>query len=229
MNLVPRPIVTYASTNRNAHQIPTTTHARSERSRSGLAHADLFEELDDGLHDHLTMRESAYTARGMSMQKNAHPTFTARNVQAMATAFGIAAAARGKWVRHTRWLTSKRPCQSPPRHEVVGGPVPDAGDREGHDQIDGRAALAEARTPERDVDVVADPAAERDVPASPELRDVSAEVRPVEVLGDHDAEQVAAADGDVGVRREVESRSASRRRGSSRRSGGAWPHAGADR
>ena len=56
---------------------------------------------------------------------------------------------------------------------------------------------------ERDVEVVAQPARQRHVPAPPEVLERQRPVGGVEVLREADAEQQRAADGDVGVAGEV--------------------------
>ena len=56
---------------------------------------------------------------------------------------------------------------------------------------------------ERDVEVVAQPARQRHVPAAPEVLQVARRVGRVEVLREAEAEQQGEADGDVGVAAEV--------------------------
>ena len=65
---------------------------------------------------------------------------------------------------------------------------------------------------ERDVQVVAQPGRQADVPAPPELLEVGAAVRRAEVLRQREAEHLRRADRDVGVRREVEVDLRTRRR-----------------
>ena len=57
--------------------------------------------------------------------------------------------------------------------------------------------------PEGDVEVVAQPSGQRDVPAAPEVLQVARGVGRVEVDGEPDAEQEGEPDGDVGVPAEV--------------------------
>src|SRR3712207_9361202 len=57
--------------------------------------------------------------------------------------------------------------------------------------------------PERDEQVVAQPARQRDVPAPPEVREVGRQVRHVEVLSQLVAEHVRRPQGHVGVAGEV--------------------------
>ncbi len=71
-----------------------------------------------------------------------------------------------------------------------------------HDVAHG-ARLAAGAAPERDVEVVAQPARQRHVPAAPEVLEVARRVGRVEVLGEPEAEQQGEADGDVRVAAEV--------------------------
>src|SRR5207302_1530265 len=64
----------------------------------------------------------------------------------------------------------------------------------------GRAAAVAAQG---DVDVVAEPARQRDVPAPPELDQVAGEVGAGEVPHEPEAEELGGAAGDVGVGAEV--------------------------
>ena len=91
-----------------------------------------------------------------------------------------------------------------PRDEGPVRPVPEAGDQE-HDHevpIGGRCRAAIAT--ERDVQVVAEPARQRHVPAPPELGDRARSVWPVEVLREADAEHEREPEGHVRVAAEVE-------------------------
>src|SRR6185436_5454742 len=61
-----------------------------------------------------------------------------------------------------------------------------------------------AAATERQVDVLAHPPAEADVPAPPEVGDAVRAMRVVEVLGENHAGEASAADGDLGPRAEAE-------------------------
>src|SRR5699024_6358311 len=56
---------------------------------------------------------------------------------------------------------------------------------------------------QRDVDIVAEPAAEADVPAPPELLDAAGHIGALEIFGQRDAEQPRAADGNVRIARKI--------------------------
>src|SRR5450759_592633 len=90
-----------------------------------------------------------------------------------------------------------------PEHERPAGAVPEPGEEERDDEVHVRAAAALAVAAQRDVEVVPQPAGQRDVPATPEVLDGTRGVRRVEVLGQLDAEKQRDADGDVAVGAEV--------------------------
>ena len=90
-----------------------------------------------------------------------------------------------------------------PDHEPPRSAVPQAAEEHRDHQV---AIGREAALPvpaERHVEVVAQPGRKRDVPRPPELRDVSREIRLVEVLEQLDAEQARGSAGDVAVAGEV--------------------------
>src|SRR5215468_3583712 len=86
-----------------------------------------------------------------------------------------------------------------PQDKVDASTVPDATDQHGGDDVEIDAAGRNARTAERNVDVVHQPGSERNVPVAPELRDVDLQIRPVKIFRDGNAEEARGADGDVGV------------------------------
>src|SRR5665647_1410853 len=90
-----------------------------------------------------------------------------------------------------------------PEHERPAGAVPEPGEEERDDEVHVRAAAALAIAAQRDVEVVPQPAGQRDVPATPEILDGARCVRRVEVLGQLEAEEQGDADGDVAVGAEV--------------------------
>src|SRR5258708_28823774 len=91
-----------------------------------------------------------------------------------------------------------------PHEEVDGGTMPESAQAEGDENVQRRSRGRRARTAERDEDVVRNPLRKRDVPSSPKLGRIARQVRPIKILRNVDAEQAGAADGDVGIRREVE-------------------------
>ena len=71
-------------------------------------------------------------------------------------------------------------------------------------QIEDLTSLAAAVAAERDVDIIAEEAAERHMPAAPELRDGRGYVRQVKVLAVAEAEDAAKANGHIGIAGEIE-------------------------
>ena len=84
------------------------------------------------------------------------------------------------------------------------GAVPQAPDQHGQEEVQQGAPAALPVPAQRDVEVVAQPRREADVPALPVLANAGGDVGPVEVLGQADPEQARQTDGDVGVAGEVE-------------------------
>ena len=71
----------------------------------------------------------------------------------------------------------------------------------GKDEYDKQVAVNISGTvsAERDINIFAEPCAERDVPSAPEFRDRAGNVREVEVVLDIETEQVAKTDSDIRV------------------------------
>ena len=92
-----------------------------------------------------------------------------------------------------------QPVQAAPKDKRPHGAVPQPGDEHGRHEVDIRPGSALAVAPQRYVDVVADPAGQRDVPASPELGGAGAQVRRPEVVGKPHAHHDAEPDGHIRV------------------------------
>ena len=90
-----------------------------------------------------------------------------------------------------------------PDHEGPVRPVPQPADRHGRNEVPQLGPLAATVAAQRDVDVVAQPARQRHVPAPPEVLDRGRRVGLVEVVGEADAHQQGDADRHVGVAGEV--------------------------
>ena len=134
------------------------------------------------------------------MRKSTQPTMTSRNVTATASGRGSDKPRWRPWcvpASSTPWYSphatkfSEAPCHRPPSAIVAN-------------RFDVAPPLALPVAAERDVEVVAQPGRERDVPAPPELRRARGAVRTVEVPGQLDAEDAREAERHVGVRAEVE-------------------------
>ncbi len=95
------------------------------------------------------------------------------------------------------------PCSTPQKTNVQAAPCHRPPSTMVIMMLQHRPRLAARVAPERDVQVVAQPARQRHVPASPEVLQVARRVGRVEVLGEPEAEQQRQSDGDVGVAAEV--------------------------
>src|SRR5579883_711008 len=77
---------------------------------------------------------------------------------------------------------------SAPEYERPGGPVPEAADDHGQHQIATELPCAATVASQRNVQVVAQPGGEADVPAGPEVLRAGREVRQIEVQGQLEAQ-----------------------------------------
>ena len=91
-----------------------------------------------------------------------------------------------------------------PRDERPVGPVPEARERPDEKEVQNIARAGAAVAAEGNVDIVAEPRGERDVPAPPELGDAAGDIGIVEVFKKVEAEHPAKADGHVGIGGKVE-------------------------
>ena len=91
-----------------------------------------------------------------------------------------------------------------PEHEVPGGAMPETGQEPDDEHVPELFQLAVAVAAERDVDIITEPGAERDVPAAPEVGDRDRTERIVEVLEVVEAEHAAHTDRHVTIGAEVE-------------------------
>ena len=91
-----------------------------------------------------------------------------------------------------------------PRDECPVGPVPEARERPDEKEVQNIARAGAAVAAEGNVDIVAEPRGERDVPAPPELGDAAGDIGIVEVFKKVEAEHPAKADGHVGIGGKVE-------------------------
>ena len=98
----------------------------------------------------------------------------------------------------------ERAVQQAPDHEVPARAVPQAAEEEHRDQVAVHPRRRHAVAAERDVEVVAEPGRQRDVPAPPELLHRVGDVRLAEVLREAEAEHPAEPDRHVRVAGEVE-------------------------
>src|SRR5262245_43787734 len=94
--------------------------------------------------------------------------------------------------------------QPAPDDKQPAGAVPQAADQHHQQKIQVSPETAAAVAAERDVQVVAQEARQRDVPAPPELNDASRLVGRIEIDRQLDAEQARQPDRDVAVAGKIE-------------------------
>ena len=82
--------------------------------------------------------------------------------------------------------------------------VPQTAEKEGEEKVAEHPFLAFSVAAQRDIQIVAEPARKRDVPAPPEILDIRGLVWRIEVPRQFDPEHEGTADGHVAVAREIE-------------------------
>lgn len=90
-----------------------------------------------------------------------------------------------------------------PGDEGPVGAVPETRQQEDDERVAHHLGFRDTATAQRDIDVIPEPSRQRDVPTPPELGDVAAEIRHVEVAHQPDPKELRRSDGDVRVAREV--------------------------
>ena len=91
-----------------------------------------------------------------------------------------------------------------PDQKGPAGAVPQAADHHGDHEIQiGEDLPAGAQAGQREIEIIAQPVGERNVPATPKVGNVLGGVRAIEVARERDAEQQRGADRDVGVAGEI--------------------------
>src|SRR4029077_3321362 len=98
----------------------------------------------------------------------------------------------------------EEPVPQPPDDEGPGGAMPEAAEEEDDDEIAIGLERAFAVAPERDVDIVAKPLRQRDMPAAPELGDRLADIGIVEISGEMQAQRSGQPDRHQGIAAEIE-------------------------
>jgi len=111
--------------------------------------------------------------------------------------------ARGLGARHDRHpelvQRQRRAVQRAPEDEADGGAVPQSAQQHRDEQVAVGAQFAFAVAAQRNVEVVAQPCGERDMPPPPEFGDGGRLVGGVEVLGEPESQQQGDADGHVRI------------------------------
>ncbi len=95
------------------------------------------------------------------------------------------------------------PCRAPQTTKVHAAPCQEPAQHHGEHDVAQRPQLGPGVAPQRDVEVVAQPAGQGHMPAPPEILQGTGRVRGVEVDGKPDPEEQRQADGDVGVAAEI--------------------------
>ena len=90
-----------------------------------------------------------------------------------------------------------------PGNKVPAGPVPDAGSSPDQEHIEQLSRLALAVAAQGNVDVIPEPARQRNMPAPPELGDAARDIRQVEVGRTVKAEQCGQAVAHLAVARKI--------------------------
>lgn len=87
---------------------------------------------------------------------------------------------------------------------MPGATVPESAQREGDDQIAAAPKRAVAVAAERNVNVVPNPGAQRNVPARPEITQAGGRVGVIKIFRQTEPEHLGKTEGDVGVAAEIE-------------------------
>ena len=90
-----------------------------------------------------------------------------------------------------------------PQHEGPVGPVPYTTYGKDNNRIERPARHPHTVASEGNVEVVAEPRRERDMPAAPEFLDAATKIRCLEVVGQREAHSQRTAQGDAGIAEEV--------------------------
>ncbi len=108
-------------------------------------------------------------------------------------------------VRETEALEDEeRTVDESPDDEVPARAVPKAAEEKDDQQVRVGARRPDAISAERDVQIVAEPSRERDMPPPPELGERTRRIGTIEILGQPESEEPAQADRHVRIAREVE-------------------------
>ena len=97
-----------------------------------------------------------------------------------------------------------KPVEQPPQDEGPGGPVPQATDQEGKEQIPVGSEFTVSAAPQGEVDIALQGPAQGDVPPPPEFRDAFGLVGGAEVEGQVDVKEFPQAHGHIGIAAEIE-------------------------
>ncbi len=107
------------------------------------------------------------------------------------------------WEARQLFHEQQEEIEQAPAQECPVRTVPDTGQRPDDEEITDPAQLRDAVAAQRNVGIVAEPRAERDMPAPPEFRCTARDIRIVEVLRKAEAEHPPQANGRITVSREI--------------------------
>ncbi len=90
-----------------------------------------------------------------------------------------------------------------PGNESPVGAMPEAAQQENDESVANHLGLRAAAAAQRNIDIIAEPGRERNVPPAPKLGNIAAEIRHVEISHQPDTKKFCCANGDVGITRKV--------------------------
>ena len=89
--------------------------------------------------------------------------------------------------------------QQAPQNKVKSSTVPQPTDSHRNQEVQINTWHGDARSSQRDVDIVEQPGGKRDMPVAPEIGDVGLKVGPIEIFWNANAKEPCGADGDIRV------------------------------
>lgn len=98
----------------------------------------------------------------------------------------------------------RRSVKQSPDSKGPGNPVPEPPEKHGEHEVQRGAHTPAVAASQGKIEIVAQPGGEGDMPARPEFPDRCGQVRPVEVVGQLNAEELADAHGNVSVSGKIE-------------------------
>lgn len=93
--------------------------------------------------------------------------------------------------------------ENTPNNKVQAGAVPESADKHRNQEVHVDTRDGDPRATERDIHVVHQPGGKRDMPVSPEFRDVDLEIWPIEILRYLYAKQPRGTYGNIGIGRKI--------------------------
>src|SRR5690606_27377317 len=97
----------------------------------------------------------------------------------------------------------QRAVRSAPEHEIPSRTMPESAQQHGQHDVSRRGQCAAAIATERNIEIVAQPRGQADMPASPEILETHRRIRIAEIVRDGEAEAARGTDGATGISGEV--------------------------